>query len=132
MATVGDVPFETLVVLKRVLKSALIADGVARGLNEVARTLDKREAFFCVLAKDCDEASYEKLVRALCFQHEIPIIEMETKAELGESIGQCKYDKEGKARKVVGCSCAVVKNYGRDDDAQQQLEEYFKKTKASG
>ena len=28
-------------VLKRVLKSALIADGVVRGLNEAARTLDR-------------------------------------------------------------------------------------------
>jgi len=132
MTTVGDAPLEVMVCLKRVLKSAQIADGVARGLNEVARTLDKREAFFCVFAQNCDEPSYEKLVRALCYSHEIPIIEVEDKAVLGEMVGQCKYDKEGKARKVVGCSCAVVKNYGRDDDAQQQLEEYFKKQKASG
>jgi hypothetical protein len=32
---------ETNEVLKRVLKSALIVDGVARGLNEAARTLDR-------------------------------------------------------------------------------------------
>ncbi len=36
-----DAPFEISVALKRVLKSALIADGVARGLNEVARSLDR-------------------------------------------------------------------------------------------
>lgn len=82
-----------------------------------------------MLAKSCDEAAYEKLVRALCYQHQIPIIEVEEKAELGEMVGQCKFDKEGKARKVVGCSCAVVKNYGRDEEAQQQLQEYFQSQK---
>lgn len=29
--------------------------------------------------------------------------------KLGEWAGLCKIDKEGKARKVVGCSCVVVK-----------------------
>lgn len=67
----------------------------------------------------------------MCHEHKIPIVEVEDKAELGELVGQCKYDKEGKARKVVGCSCAVVKNYGRDDptvvDALEFVEKNFKK-----
>ncbi|KAL3077103.1 hypothetical protein niasHS_013092 [Heterodera schachtii] len=104
---------ETSEVLKRVLKSALVVDGVARGLNEAAQTLDKREAHFCVLAKSCDEASFEKLV--------------EDKAELGQMVGQCKYDKDGKARKIVGCSVAVVKDYGRDEEAKNDLQEVLKK-----
>ncbi|KAL7076690.1 hypothetical protein ACQ4LE_004125 [Meloidogyne hapla] len=123
---------ETNEVLKRVLKSALIADGVARGINEAARTLDKREAFFCIYAKSCDEPSYEKLVRSLCNQHGIPIIEVDDKSELGQMVGQCKVDKEGKARKIVGCSVAVVKNYGRDDEAKSEMEEILKKVKVGG
>lgn len=78
-------------------------------------------------AKECDEANVEKLVRALCKNHEIPLYEVETKAELGELVGQCKYDKEGKARKVVGCSVAVVKDWGRDEEASNVLLEYLKK-----
>lgn len=87
----------------------------------------RREAHFAIFAKSCDEAGYEKLVRALCKAHAIPILEVEEKAELGELVGQCKYDKEGKARKVVGCSCAVVKNYGRDDEAQVWLNDFLKR-----
>ena len=120
----GDVPADIEVALKRVLKSALISGGLSRGLHESAKALDKREAFFCVFASDCDEPAYEKLVRALCQQHGIPIIEVPTKEALGELVGQCKYDKEGKARKVVRCSCAVVKDYGRDEDAKNLIQEY--------
>jgi len=87
----------------------------------------RREAHFCVFSKSCDEPSYEKLVRSLCKEHGIPIIEVEDKAELGQMVGQCKMDKDGKARKIVGCSVAVVKDYGRDEEAKNDLEEFLKK-----
>ena len=35
--------------------------------------------------------------------------QVESKEELGEWVGLCKIDKEGKPRKVVKCSCVVVK-----------------------
>jgi len=34
---------------------------------------------------------------------------VEDNKKLGEWAGLCKIDKDGKARKVVGCSCVVVK-----------------------
>uniref|UniRef100_A0A914D0B7 40S ribosomal protein S12 n=1 Tax=Acrobeloides nanus TaxID=290746 RepID=A0A914D0B7_9BILA len=126
MAAVGDVPsIDVQSALRRVLKSALISDGLSRGLHEAAKALDKREAHFCVFATACDEPAYEKLVRALCKEHKIPIYEIESKSELGEMVGQCKFDKEGKARKVVGCSCAVVKDFGRDEEAKKVILDYF-------
>lgn len=36
-------------------------------------------------------------------------LQVESKEELGEWVGLCKIDKEGKPRKVVKCSCVVVK-----------------------
>ena len=86
----------------------------------------RREAHFCVFASSCDEPSYEKLVRALCRENGIPIVEVEDKAELGKMVGQCKYDKDGNARKIVGCSIAVVKDYGRDEEAKSELMQYLK------
>ncbi len=38
-----------------------------------------------------------------------PLLQVKDKKTLGEWCGLCKYDKEGKARKVVACSCCVVK-----------------------
>jgi small subunit ribosomal protein S12e len=63
----------------------------------------------CVLADDCDEAMYKKLVVALCTEHGIPLLKVDNNKKLGEWAGLCKIDKEGKARKVVRSSCVVIK-----------------------
>ncbi|KAL6049837.1 hypothetical protein STEG23_009940, partial [Scotinomys teguina] len=41
--------------LQEVLKTALIHDGLARGIREAAKALDKLQAHLCVLASNCDE-----------------------------------------------------------------------------
>ena len=62
--------------LQEVLKTALINDGLARGLHECAKALDKRQAHMCILANNCDEAMYVKLVEALCSEHGINLIKV--------------------------------------------------------
>ena len=69
----------------------------------------RRKALLCILADNCDEPQYKKLVQALCQEHHIPLITVDSNKKLGEWSGLCKIDKDGKARKVVGCSCVVVK-----------------------
>merc|ERR1712122_344878 len=91
--------------LQEVLKTALIHDGLSRGLRECAKALDKRTALLCILANNCNEPMYKKL---------------------GEWAGLCKIDKEGKARKVVGCSCVVVRDWGKETQAHDVINEYFK------
>lgn len=41
--------------LEQVLKTALVNDGLARGLRESAKALDKREAHLCVLVETVTE-----------------------------------------------------------------------------
>ena len=60
--------------LKGVLKIALIHDGLARGLREASKALDRRQAHMCVLNEACEEEAYKKLVVALCGEHKIPLI----------------------------------------------------------
>ncbi|XP_023606020.1 40S ribosomal protein S12 isoform X1 [Myotis lucifugus] len=62
--------------LQEVLKTALIHDGLARGIREAAKALDKRQAHLCVLASNCDEPMYVKLVEALCAEHQINLIKL--------------------------------------------------------
>ncbi|ORX93745.1 L30e-like protein [Basidiobolus meristosporus CBS 931.73] len=112
--------------LQEVLKKALVHDGLARGLRECAKALDKRQAHLCVLVETCTEKEYIRLVEALCAEHNINLIKVSDAKKLGEWAGLCKIDREGSARKVVGCSCVVVKDYGEESEALNVLLEYFK------
>ncbi|ORY85633.1 40S ribosomal protein-like protein S12 [Protomyces lactucae-debilis] len=111
--------------LKDVLKRALVNDGLARGLKECAKALDRRQAHLCVLCESCDEEAYTKLIEALCAEHKINLIKVGDNKKLGEMAGLCVLDREGNPRKVVGCSCVVVKDFGEDSEALQVLLEYF-------
>jgi len=112
--------------LQEILKLSMFHDGLARGLRESVKSLDKRQALLCVLANNCDEQMYVKLIEALCAEHTINLIKVDDNKKLGEWSGLCKIDKEGKARKVVGCSCVVVKDWGKETQAHDVLMEYFK------
>lgn len=46
------------------LKKALAYDGLARGLHEAARAIEKGQAKLCVLAEDCNQPDYKKLIEA--------------------------------------------------------------------
>lgn len=95
--------------LQEVLKKSLIADGLVHGIHEACKALDKRQAVLCILAESCDEPQYKKLITALCNEHQIPLIRVDSNKKLGEWSGLCKIDKEGKPRKISGASCVVLK-----------------------
>nr|XP_038954003.1 40S ribosomal protein S12-like [Rattus norvegicus] len=71
----GEVDVNTA--LPEVLKTALIHDGLARGIREAAKALDKRHALLCVLASDCDEPMYVKRVEALCAEQQINLVKVD-------------------------------------------------------
>ncbi|CAD6899314.1 unnamed protein product [Tilletia controversa] len=112
--------------VQEVLKKALIHDGLARGLRECAKALDRRQAHLCVLVETCTEAEYIKLIEALCNEHKIDLLKVSDPKLLGTWAGLCKIDREGNPRKVVGCSCVVVRDYGEESEGLNVLLEYFK------
>jgi len=83
----------------------------------------------CVLATNCDEPGYGKLIEALCKEHRIDLMKVDDSKKLGEWAGLCKIDKEGQARKVVGCACVVVKDYGKETPAHDVLNDYLRSSK---
>lgn len=145
--------------LKGVLKLALIHDGLARGLREASKALDRRQAHMCVLNESCEEEAYKKLVVALCAEHSIPLIKVENGKLLGEWAGLCEFspylpacfcchiffsypiltknadtfrnqstgvlDREGNPRKVVNCSCVVVRDWGEESQERSILLNFF-------
>ncbi|MCJ1284113.1 Ankyrin repeat domain-containing protein 11 [Xylographa opegraphella] len=124
-ATASKGQMSTLEALKGVLKLALIHDGLARGLREASKALDRRQAHMCVLNEACEEEAYKKLVVALCSEHKIPLIKVPDGKQLGEWAGLCVLDREGNARKVVNCSCVVVRDWGEESQERSILLNYF-------
>merc|ERR1712216_863367 len=81
-------------------KSALCHNGLARGLHDAAKALDNRSAQLCVLAGNCNEPAYVKLVEALCQEHSINLIKVPDSKQLGEWAGLSKIDAEGKRARL--------------------------------
>ncbi|EIE77352.1 hypothetical protein G6F57_007880 [Rhizopus arrhizus] len=123
-ATSGQMSVEDA--LQEVLRRALVHDGLARGLKEAVKALDRRQAHLAVLVESCTESEYLKLVEALCAEHNINLIKVSDAKKLGEWAGLCKIDREGNARKVVGCSCVAVTDFGEESEAMNVLLDYFK------
>lgn len=114
--------------LTSVLKTSLYHDGLARGLNESVKALDRREAHLCILANSCNEPAYIKLITALCKEHNIPLLKVDDGKQLGEWAGLCKYNAEGKPVKVVGASVIVIKSWGEETAARQYILDIIKQT----
>merc|ERR1711915_3687 len=105
---------------------AAVADAGSMDINTAIQEVLKAALINDVLAENCDEKEYKKLVQALCQEHQIPLIKVDSNMKLGEWAGLCKLDKDGKARKVVKCSCAVVRDWGKEGPAHDVLQEYLK------
>ena len=44
------------------MNDSLLLIGLVKGLNEVLKTLDRKQALICVLASDCEDMKYKKFV----------------------------------------------------------------------
>lgn len=80
-------PMDIMTALQLVLKKSLAHDGLSRGLHEGAKAIEKHAAQLCVLAEDCDQPDYVKLVRALCADHNVSLITVPSAKTLGEWAG---------------------------------------------
>ncbi|KAF2321504.1 hypothetical protein P3X46_010783 [Hevea brasiliensis] len=117
---------DLMTALQLVLRKSLAHGGLVRGLHEGAKVIEKHAAQLCVLAEDCNQPDYIKLVKGLCADHGVGLLTVPSAKTLGEWVGLCKIDSEGKARKVVGCSCAVVQDYGEESEGLNVVQQHVK------
>lgn len=75
--------------LKEMLKTSLIHDGLACGIREAAKALDKYQVHLYVFAPNCDV----ELVEALCAEHQINLIKVDDNKKLEKRVGLCKTDR---------------------------------------
>eukprot|EP00401_Gymnodinium_catenatum_P080568 CAMPEP_0117496988 /NCGR_PEP_ID=MMETSP0784-20121206/20944_1 /TAXON_ID=39447 /ORGANISM="" /LENGTH=140 /DNA_ID=CAMNT_0005291983 /DNA_START=27 /DNA_END=449 /DNA_ORIENTATION=- len=116
---------DLMTAVKRVLRNALVVDGVIRGLHEVAKHIDAGKAQVVYLAESCNEPTYKKLVQGLCLEKNVPLIDVSDNKQLGEWAGLCKIDNDGNAKKVVGASCVCVTDFGEEGQAYDYMMNYL-------
>lgn len=80
-------PMDLMTALQLVLRKSLAHGGLVRGLHEAAKVIEKHAAQLCVLAEDCDQPDYVKLVKALCNEHNVNLINVPSAKSLGEWAG---------------------------------------------
>lgn len=90
-------PMDLMTALQLVIKKSLAHDGVARGLHEGAKAIEKHAAQLCLLAEDCDQPDYVKLVKALCAEHNVHLVTVPSAKTLGEWAGVSSI-----SRKITG------------------------------
>mmetsp|Transcript_9225 Transcript_9225/g.27784 ORF Transcript_9225/g.27784 Transcript_9225/m.27784 type:complete len:147 (+) Transcript_9225:158-598(+) len=129
MDTAEEVPkpeeMTLMTAVQEVLRKALVSDQLARGAREAAKALDRGDAKLCLLAEDCDEESYTRLIEALCQNQKVHLIRVPEKVKLGEWAGQCKIDPDGNARKVRACTCVVIKDFGERSAGLDFLQQHI-------
>ncbi|KAF8819248.1 ribosomal protein RPS12 [Cardiosporidium cionae] len=108
----------------KVLKNALKQDGVVRGLHQVAKVVESKQALVCFLAESCTEPAYKKLVHALCKAHDVPLIDVPDSKQLGKWAGLFVTRKENEV-KIVGASCVAITDYGEDSAAHNFLQTHI-------
>ena len=116
-AAPAEPPMDVETALQKVLKNALCHDGIKRGLHECCKALDMGVVKLCILSSGCNEPAYTKLIEGLCAEHSVDLMKVSDSKQLGEWVGLAKMDKEGTARKVVGCSCCVITDFGEESEA---------------
>lgn len=67
--------------LKRIIQTCNSDSLLAKGFHEVCKAIEtkdeKLKAKYVILAKNCSEANYVKLVKGLASRNKIPVIEIE-------------------------------------------------------
>lgn len=110
------VDFETA--LKRIIQTSNADSLLAKGIHEVAKSLESKDekvkAKYVLLAKNCTEANYVKIVKGLAAQNKVPVYEIEQGETLGEWLGICKLDKNGNVTKKRKCSSVAIRDFSSD------------------
>ena len=114
--------------LQKILSSADINNNLIRGLRQACKAIEsnfgpdfQKRAALCVLAKDVNDDNYGKLIRALCKDRNVPLLEVDKRVDLGQWSGLCKYDETETARNVRPTGVVVVTEFPADQIAAVEI-----------
>ena len=110
--------------LKRIIQTCNADSLLAKGLHEVCKAIqnkdEKVKAKYVILAKNCSDATYVKLVKGLAARNKIPLLEIEEGETLGEYLGICKYDKNKNVTKKRKCSSVAIREFSHEAKEEEK------------
>ncbi|CCW61890.1 unnamed protein product [Phytomonas sp. EM1] len=118
---IDDEPSSLEDAIRIVIQKSLEVNGLVRGLTEVARALDRNVAHLCILAEDCDDEEYKKLITALAKRGSIDLINVGEREKLAEWAGLVRKNAAGEITKTMKCSSVVIYDFGEKTRALDYL-----------
>lgn len=110
-AAIPGEPMDIMTALQLVLRKSLAYGGLSRGLHESAKVIEKHAAQLCVLAEDCDQPDYVKLVKALCAEHTVSLLTVPSAKTLGEWAGVSVIDIKPFLISIYFCWSILTREY---------------------
>lgn len=115
--------------LEIVLQKALANDGLARGIREAVKALERQQAQLVILAEDCNQEAYTRLIEALAASNKTPLLRVPERAQLGAWAGLTRFTSKGETRKQIASSVVAVRNYGEESEALHFVLDHIKNNK---
>jgi small subunit ribosomal protein S12e len=110
--------------LKRIIQTCDNDSLLAKGLHEVCKAIENKDeklkAKYVILAKNCSDANYVKIVKGLANRNKIPIIEIDEGETMGEFLGLCKYDKNKSVIKKRKCSSVAIRDFSHETREEEK------------
>eukprot|EP00828_Plagiopyla_frontata_P029536 TRINITY_DN381_c0_g2_i8.p3 TRINITY_DN381_c0_g2~~TRINITY_DN381_c0_g2_i8.p3 ORF type:complete len:121 (-),score=27.33 TRINITY_DN381_c0_g2_i8:34-396(-) len=97
--TIQDEDYQKL--LKNVVIGCLKKGLLCKGLHEVCKAIEAKQARFAILANNCDEQHYKMLIQALCKENNVKLLTVQDQGVLAEWIGICKLDATQQVRNCL-------------------------------
>ncbi|VWU51890.1 40S ribosomal protein S12, putative [Hepatocystis sp. ex Piliocolobus tephrosceles] len=118
--------------IQKVIKTALIHDGLKIGIREVIKAIESKEAKVCFLSNSCSEPAYKKLVTVLCAEKNIPLFLVENDSkDIGLWAGLFKQDQQNTPRKIIGASSVAIIDFGENSYEKDFLMSKHEKPQAA-
>lgn len=71
--------------IQQIITNARNDNGLVKGISETVKALESQKAKVVLIAEDCDNDEYKKLVTTLAAQYKVPVVQVPTWIELKDS-----------------------------------------------
>ncbi|XP_040374965.1 uncharacterized protein LOC121052922 [Rosa chinensis] len=123
----GGPHFKNFVDLLKDLLAMALANGLLRrGIPTASNLIPDQKVWLCVFAEDSNQDDVVKAVKSLCEGYHVKYLTIASAKTLGQWSLSGNKDSEGKAKRVVRCSCVVIEEGIYETELHKAVLEVWK------